>query len=133
MISLTDHIEIIKIEDLFKAGTNLFEMIPKTTSRIKDIVGRFKIFESTHAAYLVQIKQFELSLTQIAYTDAFNPLSSYMFVNRKIILQDEKRMENRLFEIYRMRAKPIVRGDVGRNKQIARFPIQMPSRGKTFR
>lgn len=132
--SLNNYIEIVKIESLFAAGVNQFEMIAASeTTRIRDTVGRYKIFNRTHQAY--EVAEFlpdRIRVREVSFTDPLLPGRSYLFVNRKNTMERE-RLERRLYEMYNMRAGASVQGREHKRKQLIRFPFQMPSRGKIFR
>jgi hypothetical protein len=133
--SLTNQIEIVKVVTLFGAGRNQFEMIraPDEPKRLKEVVARYNIFESTFQAYRVtELNENGLNIEPILMTETTSEHDILFFVNRDI-QADRNRLRQRLFEIWRTRAGTIRMGSRCFPEEPIRFPFQMPSRGKIFR
>lgn len=129
-LSITDYIEIVKVDDLYRSGVNKFEIIrtPEEPTRIKDIVGRYKINSSTHKIYISD----NFNLKQIAFTDILERNTILFFINIKINV-DHDVLKQRLRDIWQTRAGVSQQGNESQEKIYNEFPIQMPSRNKIFR
>lgn len=133
--SLTNQIEIVKVVTLFGAGRNQFEMIraPDEPRRLKEVVARYSIFESTFQAYRVtELTESGLNVEPILLTEVTREHDILFFVSRDILV-DRNKLRTRLFEIWRTRAGTVRMGSKSFPEEPVRFPYQMPSRGKIFR
>jgi hypothetical protein len=128
--SLTNYIEIIRIDQL--SSPNQLNMVgydPKYT-RLHELMAQFGIFQSTYVLYLdshIENFVYDYKWTQVSYEDIPVRNTIYYAINiaLRAIIPDDK-LISRLSNIRLTTSR-------SQNNTPASFPIQMPSRGIIFR
>ena len=137
-ISLTNWVELIRIEQNCSTARNQFEMIPFSNKTLRSIMCKWNITGATHAAYIVtKILSDRFKIKPIPY-DLCNETyitrkTIYFFVNNNIPQDDMDILERRLFDYYRSKSGTVRTGSVYFPEPLIRFPFQMPSRYVVFR
>lgn len=133
--SLTNYIELVKVDELDVPKHNRFEMVRQQFDplTLRQVVSAYNIFADGYDAFLVTaILHGQFKIVPVLFTDHFLRQSIYFFVNKKI---EKSRyvLELKLFEIWRTIAGANFQGTVYKPSTLNRFPYIMPSRGVVFR
>ena len=125
--SLTNFVEIVKIDSLCNTNQNHFEMVGVSERRIREEVAKFNINQLKYTTYIVNNNKLEI----ISFDDQIEKFRTYFFINNKLICR--KDLLDKIIDLYNLRYGTKITGSVYFPKPLIRFPPQMPSRGHIFR
>ena len=143
-ISLTNFVEIVKVDDLYYPVKNKFEMIRHTSAflDLKSVAAGFGAIPSLYDPYLstriipptVQPETpppFKLTLIPWHTYLAIN--STYFLINKKWSGKSIRDLQRQIWQIWLSRAGSNGQSSVYSKKSPIRFPYIMPSRNMIFR
>lgn len=134
-ISLTNYVELIKVDELYNPNHNGFEIIRQVYQMpdIKHMTAVLSIYSSKYDAYLATPQMNGFKLTKIDFHSEILRNTIYFFINKKFSTKPLKVLQERIYEIWRERTDANFQGNVYHKSTPNRFPFIMPSRGKIFR
>lgn len=134
-IGLTNHIELIKVDELYNPKHNKFEMIRQIDGMpdLKHIASLLGVTTSRYDAYQATLIQNGFKLTLVDYRSAPQRNSIYFFINKNFSTKPFSVIQKQAYEIWQERAGADFQGSVYFPSTPNRFPFVMPSRGKIFR
>jgi hypothetical protein len=133
--SLTNYVELVKVDELDVPKHNRFEMVRQqfTPLTVRQVISAFNVFADGYDAYVVVATLADsFKIMPVLFTDPLRPKSTYFFVNQKFTVSRDV-LQAKLYEIWRTRAGANKFGSVYEPSTPNRFPYIMPSRGVIFR
>jgi len=127
--SLTNRIEIAKIDQICNTNRNKFDMLRFNLNKtIKQSVITLGIKQSEYDVYLVyEIQNGRFDLHQKSFSDYIERKSIYFFVN-KAISKPLKYLNTKLYDLWRTKSGNIGTSTTPFPIPTIRFPLIMPSR-----
>ena len=139
-ISLTNWIELIKVDDLYNPVKNKFEIIRQTSPLmdLKPIAAGLGVVPSKYDIYqatkiLQGFDTIGFRILPIPFHTYLQIYTTYFFVNKKFSNKSREQLRQQLWEIYRTRAGTRPQSSVYFPHNPIRFPYVMPSRGVVMR
>jgi hypothetical protein len=119
--SLTNHIEIIRVDNICSPRPNQFNMLPYTSNKtLRQLFAPLDISPSNYSLYrITSLNPFKT--VNCDFTDYPEQFAIYFAISAIIICLND----SRLYQIWLTNSSY--------NNTVIQFPIQMPSRFATFR
>jgi len=133
--SLTNWVELIRINGICIYSPSKFEMVrwknpPET---LQHLFAALSVFRGTYDLYQAQfINAFKL--TEVSFDDLSKNKGIYFAVKKTITCRrDKPKLLSALYNIWLQNAGTSIPASAGYPSVPEKFPIEMPSRGKTLR